>query len=340
VYSAAFSPDGLKIVSASEDTTVRVWSVASGTCEQTMTGHTGLVLSAAFSPEGRQIVSGSVDKTVRVWDAATGDCEQTMEGHTSTVTSAAFSPEGRQIVSGSDHGTVRRYYGTVREESDRSLVAQKSTDARSSSGGTLNQQLLKTAQEHSSRGAGRTWSLGVPELHVRARVPTPGAVGNGAPAGVGKGKGKGRTAPEPLRAPEPELEQAEAPLCGEPEPLGRGGLALYKIFVETSDGKVITVDVQGGDTVAAVKVQLEALEGIPLGQQRLLFAGRQLKDGETLAGCYVQAGSTLQRQEWRCQCSTCGLVLAKTGYSKSQLSKAGSKRRCKTCVRLALGHRY
>jgi WD40 repeat protein len=68
VLSAAFSPEGQKIVSASDDMTVRVWSVATGVCEQTMTGHTGDVFSARFSPEGRQIVSASDDNTVRVWE--------------------------------------------------------------------------------------------------------------------------------------------------------------------------------------------------------------------------------------------------------------------------------
>jgi WD40 repeat protein len=82
VYSVQFSPEGQKIVSASADNTVRVWSAATGECEQTIEGHTGTVTSAAFSPEGQQIVSGSYDKTVRVWDAATGDCMQTMPGHT------------------------------------------------------------------------------------------------------------------------------------------------------------------------------------------------------------------------------------------------------------------
>jgi WD40 repeat protein len=63
-------PDGLKVVSASDDETVRNWSVATGECEQTMQGHTNPVNSATFSPEGRQIVSAGGDKTMRVWDAA------------------------------------------------------------------------------------------------------------------------------------------------------------------------------------------------------------------------------------------------------------------------------
>ena len=68
VNSARFSPDGTNIVSASWDETVRVWSVATGECVQTLEGHSGWVNSAQFSPDGTNIVSASGDKTVRVLD--------------------------------------------------------------------------------------------------------------------------------------------------------------------------------------------------------------------------------------------------------------------------------
>jgi WD40 repeat protein len=114
VFSAAFSPDGLKVVSgggnsydSSGDKSVRIWSAMTGECEHTMKGHTKTVYSVAFSQEGRQIVSASSDKTVRVWDAAMGESQQTLTGHTSDVTSARFSPDGLKIVSASLDKTVR-----------------------------------------------------------------------------------------------------------------------------------------------------------------------------------------------------------------------------------------
>ncbi|KAG2055064.1 WD40 repeat-like protein, partial [Suillus hirtellus] len=68
----SFSPDGTRIVSGSEDSTVRVWDAAKGLpLGEPFRGHTDSVWSVSFSPDGTRIVSGSVDSTVRVWNSAT-----------------------------------------------------------------------------------------------------------------------------------------------------------------------------------------------------------------------------------------------------------------------------
>jgi WD domain, G-beta repeat len=73
VYSAAFSPDGLRIVTASADKTARIWDAASGQpIGEPLKGHQGTVYSAAFSPDGLRIVTASGDGTARMWDVATG----------------------------------------------------------------------------------------------------------------------------------------------------------------------------------------------------------------------------------------------------------------------------
>jgi WD40 repeat protein len=68
VWSAAFSPDGRRIVTASLDKTARIWDASSGQEIHVLRGHEDSVSSAAFSPDGTRIVTASLDNTVRVWD--------------------------------------------------------------------------------------------------------------------------------------------------------------------------------------------------------------------------------------------------------------------------------
>jgi WD40 repeat protein len=70
VRRAAFSADGARVVTASEDRTARVWDWVTGQAIAVLTGHGGAVSSAAFSPDGARVVTTSIDKTARVWDAA------------------------------------------------------------------------------------------------------------------------------------------------------------------------------------------------------------------------------------------------------------------------------
>lgn len=66
VYSAVFSADGQRVVTASEDGTARVWDQA-GRELQVLEGHTGPVRSARFSEDGKWVVTNSEDGTARIW---------------------------------------------------------------------------------------------------------------------------------------------------------------------------------------------------------------------------------------------------------------------------------
>jgi WD40 repeat protein len=109
IASVAFSPDGTRIVSGSEDKTLRLWDAKTGEpIGAPLTGHEDRVSSVAFSPDGTRIASGSVDHTLRLWDAKTGEpIGAPLAGHEGYVSSIAFSPDGTRIVSGSGDETLR-----------------------------------------------------------------------------------------------------------------------------------------------------------------------------------------------------------------------------------------
>jgi WD40 repeat protein len=107
VYSAAFSPDGARVVTASSDNSARVWDAANGAPVSVPLRHDDRINSAAFSSDGRRVVTASADDTARVWDAATGAPIGNSILHLGPVRSAALSPDGARVLTASDDNTGR-----------------------------------------------------------------------------------------------------------------------------------------------------------------------------------------------------------------------------------------
>jgi WD40 repeat protein len=95
------------LASGSDDYTIKLWEVASGSEVRSLSGHTNYVYSVAFSPDGRLLASGSADYTIKLWEVASGSLVRTLSGHTDWVRSVAFSPDGRLLASGSADKTIK-----------------------------------------------------------------------------------------------------------------------------------------------------------------------------------------------------------------------------------------
>lgn len=93
--------DATRVVSASNEQTLRVWDVASGETLRTLEGHTSGVFAVAVL-DAMRVVSASLDQTLRVWDVETGETLRTLEGHTSYVNAVAVLDATRMVLAFSD----------------------------------------------------------------------------------------------------------------------------------------------------------------------------------------------------------------------------------------------
>jgi WD40 repeat protein len=110
IRTAAFSPDGREVVTASTSGSARVWDVATGK-ERLLLKHNDVVTQAEFSADGRRIVTASKDHTARLWDAVNGR-ELARFIHDASIAQATFSADGREVVTASDDGTARIWDAT------------------------------------------------------------------------------------------------------------------------------------------------------------------------------------------------------------------------------------
>ncbi len=106
VSDAAFSPDGRRLVTASDDKTARVWDTTTGEPVSPALQHSDSVTRARWNPDGSRVITVSND-TARVWDATTGKPVSPPLRHAERIWWASFSPDGRRVVTASADNTAQ-----------------------------------------------------------------------------------------------------------------------------------------------------------------------------------------------------------------------------------------
>lgn len=107
VTHCALSSDGAWIVSASADTTLNVWNMATGALRLTLRGHTSAITGCAITPDGSRIISTSEDGTIRIWNAYSGSELLVLAEHQGVVTGCALSRDGAWLATTSADTTIK-----------------------------------------------------------------------------------------------------------------------------------------------------------------------------------------------------------------------------------------
>src|SRR6266478_729823 len=122
-------PDGRRVVTASFDSTARIWDAKTGQPLTPALKHARQVEDACFSPDGLHVATASSDQTARVWDAVTGEPLTPPLRHDGPVRCVRFSPNGQYLVTASEDHTARiwRLEKTERPITDLLLLAALSS---------------------------------------------------------------------------------------------------------------------------------------------------------------------------------------------------------------------
>jgi WD40 repeat protein len=105
VPGLAISPDGQRIASAHQQSTIDIWG-ADGKLLHTLKGHQGDVVDVEFSPDGQTLVSTGRDGTVRFWSRE-GQPLKTISAHSKRVSTIAVSPDGKWVASAGENQQVK-----------------------------------------------------------------------------------------------------------------------------------------------------------------------------------------------------------------------------------------
>ena len=106
VNGVAFSPDGTRLATASDDGRLRIWHLSSPEMDpKILEGHEGTDVAVAFSKDGTRLVSVGSDSVARVWNPDSGEMTALFR-HDDAVHDASFSPDGVRLAVACEDGKV------------------------------------------------------------------------------------------------------------------------------------------------------------------------------------------------------------------------------------------
>ncbi len=108
VNAIAWSPDGRRVATASDDSTIKLWNAENGTLVQTLEGPPTWVRCLAFHPTENLLAAGSYDDSVRLWDLGSSEMVQEFLDRDGLVQAVAWHPDGERIVAAHDEQVVVR----------------------------------------------------------------------------------------------------------------------------------------------------------------------------------------------------------------------------------------
>ncbi|KAK9810336.1 hypothetical protein WJX72_008917 [[Myrmecia] bisecta] len=107
INKVLLTPGGIDVITASADSTARVWDMEIGDCVLLLEGHTGPILDMATAADGSLLITASEDQTACVWELEKGTCLSVLEGHTGALNGVALDAYGRIAVTVAADGTAR-----------------------------------------------------------------------------------------------------------------------------------------------------------------------------------------------------------------------------------------
>ncbi|KAJ7071375.1 WD40-repeat-containing domain protein [Mycena amicta] len=157
IRGLSFSPDDGRFATASDDSSVRIWSFQERRVESILTGHGWDVKCVEWHPTKGLLVSGSKDNDIKFWDPRTGTVLSTLHHHKNTIQALAWSPNGDMVASASRDQTVRVF--DIRAMKEFRIFKGHKKEVCSVTWHPIHPILVSGGSE----GAILHWDLGTPE---------------------------------------------------------------------------------------------------------------------------------------------------------------------------------